>query len=175
MYTKEQLQEAIWKLPQSLQLAIGTFDTYKIVQSIGEQYYLHVDQVGRLSDEIRDTLLNLHRAADFKQNIINSLQISSDMADQIVTRVNDEIFLKIRELEKEEAEKERKLAAGEDEENEEEENEASEKKEVSNILTEKLEKVFSLPSEKADVTVIKPAPVAAPSKPWEQDPYLEKP
>lgn len=112
MYTTEELREASNKLPSSLLLAMGSFDTGEIVKSIGEQFHLHVDQVGKLSDEIRDTLFNLHNYADFKQNIVNGLQIPPEVADKIVTRVNNEIFLKIRELEKEEAEKIAKEEAG---------------------------------------------------------------
>lgn len=65
---------------------------------IGEKFDLHIDQVGGLDTETREVLLGTKKKEDFAKNIMEHIEVSENIANDLVKEVNDTIFLKIREL-----------------------------------------------------------------------------
>lgn len=65
---------------------------------IGEKYDLHIDQVGGLDTETREVLLGTKKKEDFAKNIMEHIEVSESIANNLVEEVNENIFLKIREL-----------------------------------------------------------------------------
>jgi hypothetical protein len=65
---------------------------------IGEKFDLHIDQVGGLDTETREVLLGTKKKEDFAKNIMEHIEVSESIANSLVKEINDNIFLKIREL-----------------------------------------------------------------------------
>lgn len=63
---------------------------------IGKDFDLHIDQTGELGAEIRDILLGINKSTDFINHIMDRLEIKKDLANQIATEVNKEIFSAIK-------------------------------------------------------------------------------
>ena len=97
-YTKEQLGERFEQLPENVQEAIIAVETAKVVSEVGNKYALHIDQVGELADEIGLVMLGLTKPTDFVTHTIARIGLDRAVAEAIAREVNDQIFLKIREL-----------------------------------------------------------------------------
>lgn len=165
-FTPQQLQEAYKKLPGDIKKLYSSEEVTNKLYNTGQKYNLHVDQIGGLVDEVGWVMVGLNPTQKFTSNIIERLKIDSDLAKNITNDINQEIFVHIREaLQK----KEESGQPNHDQVLSEIENPSSIKATESksaNIFEQKVSQVFNLPSEKADTK---------PVKPWEQDPYLERP
>lgn len=95
-YTKEQLRERYRKIPDELQEAFDSIETVQAIQTIGKKYNLHIDQLGKISDEIGLVILGLSKPKDFTLNIKNKAGIPEDMANLVTYDVNQTIIVKIR-------------------------------------------------------------------------------
>ncbi len=83
-------------------------ETYEKITSIGDRYYLLIDQMGELAAEIRDIITGATPSSKFIAELKSRLEISEQTATKIATDVSNEIFMDIKEaLQKiqEEAEK----------------------------------------------------------------------
>lgn len=168
-YTEEQLMEAYQKLPGDIQQAIADAETEKKITAIGERHNLHIDQIGELSDETGLVMLGLNHPNKFITNLINRLGLAPHEAETIAQEVNTEVLAAIRDTIRNLANQSGSESITRDQVLSEIENpppaKAVETK-PTEIFEQKVSQIFNLPSEKGDAT---------PQKPWEKDPYLEKP
>jgi hypothetical protein len=95
-YTKTELYEKFQNLPEEIQDAFLSVDTYQNIKKIVDKYKLHIDQSGKLSEEIGFVMLGVTRPEDFLGSIQQKLGISTETAGEIVKDINTSIFFPIR-------------------------------------------------------------------------------
>ncbi|MDO8493315.1 MAG: hypothetical protein Q7S19_02110 [bacterium] len=97
-YSKEELNEAYKKLPPELKEIFFSEDITEPINNIGRKYKLHIDQIGELDSETGFVLLGLTQPTDFVSNLTTRLGLDRITASQIASDINDQVFLKVREL-----------------------------------------------------------------------------
>ncbi len=162
-YTKKQLLAAYDQLPELVREAISQINMVATIKAIGEKYQLHIDQTGDLSHEIGLVLVGLLSPTDFLQNIQRKLYLTSDQAKEIAATVNLEIFNRVQESVKGLSEEVLTPAPA-----------TVETPVPPAEMGEGIVQMFNLPKGSGPAAPTAP-PVAAPSQPWDEDPYLEKP
>jgi len=95
-YTKTELYEKFENLPDEIQEAFLSIDTYNTIKKLADKYTLHVDQSGLLSEEIGLVMLGVTRPENFLSTIQQKLNISLETAGEIVKDINTDIFFPIR-------------------------------------------------------------------------------
>lgn len=96
-FNNEQIEEKFRSLPETLQNLIVSVKTAEIIREIGQSHKLHIDQIGKLADEIGFVMMGLTRPNDFMYNIGKKLSLSPDLAKEITKEVDEKIFRQIRE------------------------------------------------------------------------------
>lgn len=86
------------QLPEDVKRAIKAVDVDSQLASISQKYNLHVDQAGALGIETYMVISSITDGAEFVDNVEKEVGVTEDVAIQIVTDINNQIFLKIREL-----------------------------------------------------------------------------
>lgn len=178
-YTEEQLMEAYQKLPDDIQQAIADAETEKKVTAIGYRHGLHVDQIGELADLTGLVMLGLEHPNQFVSSLAKRLGIAPIEAETVAQEVNTEVLAELRNTIKKMAEQESNPISRDqvlhDIEN------PQKPPAVPGIFEKKMSQTFGLPSQRTEITPTPSAPEIKktepekPLKPWEQDPYLEKP
>lgn len=146
MYTPEQIKEAFKKLPQIVREAITSTETTEATVNIGKKYGLHVDKLGILSQETGYAILGLTPTADLPQRLKQVLGLDDSTVNSLASDLNQQIFLKIREFVQETTETPINALV-------------PAPSSVENILEPKIQRVTT----------------TLDGKPWEGDPYLERP
>jgi hypothetical protein len=145
-----ELKEAFAALPKIVQNAITSADVEKQMRAVSDNYKLHLDQWGKLENEVMLTLLGLQDAGDLASNIQNEIGVTAEQAASLAADINKIIFAPIR------AELERGL-----EHPEAKEKEVSGAEAARQTLLAAEEPVAAATPQTAEVT----APVAAPTTP----------
>lgn len=96
-YTKEQLKQIFKSLPEDLQDAITSVESAQILSEIGKKFKLHLDQQSFLGDETGYVLLGVSDPMEFVSSLSIKLGIDRNTASQIVSEINEKIFVKIKE------------------------------------------------------------------------------
>ncbi len=96
-FNNKQIEEKFRSLPETLQNLIVSVRTAEIIREIGQSHKLHIDQIGKLADEIGFVMMGLTRPNDFMYNIGKKLSLSPDLAKEITKEVDEKIFRQIRE------------------------------------------------------------------------------
>ncbi len=94
---QQTLQQRMAELPPNVQEAIRSADFTKKLQSIGQKYLLHIDQLGTLESEVLMVMLGFVKPEDLVGNIVSELKVPLVTANLITTDVSQELFLPIRE------------------------------------------------------------------------------
>ncbi len=166
-HNSEQLAKKFMGLPEDIKAAIWDLDLDGAIGEIGLNHKLHLDQIGELADQTALVLIGINPVASYEQGLIKALPgISGEEIKAIVTEVNQEIFLKIREsLQKVHS------------------TTPSEPSSVSQplkapasatIFNEKMSKLFRVPREEVDLDhLATQAPIPPQASPATTDPYRE--
>lgn len=101
--TAQEFNERYDALPEELQDAMYSIDTKAAVQEIAAAERLHIDQTGALNYLIALVMLGFIDTDEFAGEVERELKVDKQKADAITKRVNEKIFLPIRELLKKEA------------------------------------------------------------------------
>ena len=64
-YSSQDLQKKLHTLPEPLQDAILSINTSEAIKVIGQKNSLHIDQVGKLGEEVLYAMLGLTKPANF--------------------------------------------------------------------------------------------------------------
>lgn len=80
------------KIPEGLQKMALSVEIYDKAEKIGNLFGLHIDQIGELDTGIRNVLLGKSDSSAFIEYLKKNLEISQNLANQITTEVNKEIF-----------------------------------------------------------------------------------
>ena len=78
--------------PQQLKDLAQSALLYDQSERIGAKFNLHIDQIGELDAEIRGILLGSLKSSNFVADIKEHLEISREIAEQIVDEVNKAVF-----------------------------------------------------------------------------------
>ncbi len=84
-------------LPADIKKVVQDSSLPSKIQTIGEKYGLHIDQIGVLDQEIAYVMTGSSHLDDFVERVEDNLNVSTEIAIEIATDVNMEIFLPIRE------------------------------------------------------------------------------
>ena len=96
-YTNEQISKIYKSLPLDIREVIASVEYMDSVQAIGKKYKLLIDKVGVLSEETGFVLMGITLSKDFAKNIRERLEVSEDVAINIVKEINEQIFSVVRE------------------------------------------------------------------------------
>ncbi len=72
--------------------------TYNKITMIGEKYSLMIDEQGELAAEIRDVVTGFKSAKNLLNDLKDRLEIDNEKANNIISDINQEILIPIREL-----------------------------------------------------------------------------
>jgi len=96
--TKKMIKERFDALPKMVQDAILSSDYESSLVEIGKKYQLTVGQMGMLEQETTLTMMGLTPIENFETELTRELNVDKIKGGQIVTDINEKIFLNIREL-----------------------------------------------------------------------------
>lgn len=94
--TKENFDELFRKLPEDLQSAIVSVDSFEKIQALGKKYKLHIDKVALLGDETGLVMFGITHPKDFMDNLKRRLEMPEETARELVADINEQIFGPIR-------------------------------------------------------------------------------
>lgn len=97
-YSTEELNDIFDRLPEEIKDAIVSVDNARMISALGKKYNLHIDKVGEIAEETGLVLLGLTHPTEFVSNLTKRLGIDRIIASQIASDINDQVFLKVREL-----------------------------------------------------------------------------
>ena len=92
------IQEKFDALPESIQEMIMSSHYEDTLIKVGQKNNLTVNQMGVLERETTLVMMGLTNPKDFETDIIRELNVEKAKGTEIVTEINDKIFLKIRTL-----------------------------------------------------------------------------
>ncbi|MCX6751257.1 MAG: hypothetical protein NT161_00605 [Candidatus Nomurabacteria bacterium] len=96
--TTKMIKERFNALPESIQELILSSNYQDILVEIGKKYQLNVEQLGMLEQETTLVMMGLTPTKDFETELTRELGIDKMKGNQIVTEINEKIFLTIRDL-----------------------------------------------------------------------------
>jgi hypothetical protein len=96
--TKKIIKEKFDSLPESIQELILSSNYQDTLIEIGKKYQLNVEQLGLLEQETTLVMMGLTPTKDFEVELTRELNIDKIKGNQIVTEINEKIFLTIRDL-----------------------------------------------------------------------------
>jgi hypothetical protein len=83
-------------IPEQFKQFANSVELYDQCEALGEKFGLHIDQVGELDAEIRDILTGASESKDFTQHIVERLEITPKLANDIAQEVTKSIFGALR-------------------------------------------------------------------------------
>ncbi|MFA5841518.1 MAG: hypothetical protein WC835_00970 [Candidatus Paceibacterota bacterium] len=95
--TENEIEGKFRSLPKDVRDAITSADVDLKVTELAGKYRLHIDKAEELSDETGLVMLGLTKPQDYLKNLKQRLELPEDMARDLVTDVNEQIFKPIRE------------------------------------------------------------------------------
>ncbi|OHA58885.1 MAG: hypothetical protein A2571_00690 [Candidatus Vogelbacteria bacterium RIFOXYD1_FULL_44_32] len=96
-YSSQDLQKKLHTLPEPLQDAILSINTSEAIKVIGQKNSLHIDQVGKLGEEVLYAMLGLTKPANFIDELEKELGVTPEIAEKITTDLNTKIFIPVIE------------------------------------------------------------------------------
>lgn len=96
-YTDKELKQKLESLPTDVQNAIFGVETTEVIANIQQKYKLHVDQTGKLAEEVGLVMLGFSRPNEFVGKIAKNLRVTQMTAVEITKDINDKIFNPIKE------------------------------------------------------------------------------
>ena len=97
IHNSQEVSKKLSETPEDVQDFMSSSKCISSLVAIGEKYNLHVDQTGKLSDQVVYTMIGLENLSDLHGRIIKELGISDDTANLIIYDLNQEVFGPIRE------------------------------------------------------------------------------
>ncbi len=86
----------IQQIPEELKKLAQDPKIYDAIEKIGNDFDLHIDQMGELDAEVRRIMLGLSNSKDFTKNISALLEIDSVKSSKIAERINTDLFQAIK-------------------------------------------------------------------------------
>jgi|GEM_PF-5219472 hypothetical protein len=96
MSSEEVIKKQLENIPSGVRNAILRINSSGYIQKFSEKYGLRIDQAGALEKELLVVLLGLDNSSSFRNNLINSGKISSEIASNIARDISAEVFDSVR-------------------------------------------------------------------------------
>ncbi|MEK9207180.1 MAG: hypothetical protein AAB922_01770 [Patescibacteria group bacterium] len=97
-FTRDQKAEAFDRLPKDLKVVVMSNALERAFQEIGNQNRLSLDKTGALEELVIVTILGLLPREELQNNLQKELSLSTLQASTIAKSINENVFLKIREI-----------------------------------------------------------------------------
>ncbi len=96
-HKKEQLLELYNKTPKDIQNILLDKNLGPAIHVVGEDHGLTALQSLEVEDEVVNILLGISKQGNLARNIVSKLNISSETADKIVSDIDENILLRVKE------------------------------------------------------------------------------
>lgn len=96
-YTQEQLDARKERAPEYIQQLLDSKDFAQTLYKTGDEANLQVDEIGFLFEEVVAMLLGITSPEQFRKKIDAEFSISSEEIDGIVTKLNETVFVPLRD------------------------------------------------------------------------------
>ena len=96
-FTEEQIAQMYDNLPEDLKDAIFGLEMNEIVERIGRENQLNIEQIGDLANETGMVMLGVTHPNEFIGNLADRLEVDKEKARAIAQEINEQIFKKVRE------------------------------------------------------------------------------
>jgi len=96
-FTEEQIAQMYDNLPEDLKDAIFGLEMNEIVEKIGRENQLNIEQIGDLANETGMVMLGVTHPNEFIGNLADRLEVDKEKARAIGGEINEQIFKKVRE------------------------------------------------------------------------------
>ena len=96
-FTEEQIAQMYDNLPEDLKDAIFGLEMNEIVEKIGRENQLNIEQIGDLANETGMVMLGVTHPNEFIGNLADRLEVDKEKARAIAGEINEQIFKKVRE------------------------------------------------------------------------------
>ena len=96
-FTEEQIAQMYDNLPEDLKDAIFGLEMNEIVEKIGRENQLNIEQIGDLANETGMVMLGVTHPNEFIGNLTERLEVDKEKARAIAQEINEQVFKKVRE------------------------------------------------------------------------------
>ena len=96
-FTEEQIAKMYDNLPEDLKDAIFGLEMNEIVEKIGRENHLNIEQIGDLANETGMVMLGVTHPNEFIGNLADRLEVDKEKARAIAGEINEQVFKKVRE------------------------------------------------------------------------------
>src|SRR3990167_6379620 len=96
-FTEEQIAQMYDNLPEDLKDAIFGLEMNEIVERIGRENQLNIEQIGDLANETGMVMLGVTHPNEFIGNLTERLEVDKEKARAIAGGINEQVFKKVRE------------------------------------------------------------------------------
>lgn len=86
------------KMPEEVKDIFSGVETGEKLARIGKDHGLNVEQVSKMTELVGLVLLGINRAQDLVQNIASELNLSTPTAGKIASEINNNLFVRIRDV-----------------------------------------------------------------------------
>lgn len=96
-FTEEQIAQMYDNLPEDLKDAIFGVEMNEIVEKIGRENQLNIEQIGDLANETGMVMLGVTHPNEFIANLAERLETDKEKARAIAQEINEQIFKPVRD------------------------------------------------------------------------------
>ncbi len=96
-YTDQQIAQMYDNLPEDLKDAIFSVEMSSVVEKIGRENQLNIEQIGDLANETGMVMLGVTHPDEFITNLAERLGVEKEKARAIAHEINDQIFKPVRD------------------------------------------------------------------------------
>lgn len=150
------IQDRFSQLPPVVQDAITSADVQKQLRAVAANHKLHVDQWGKLENEVMLTLLGFDEPGNLEKNLVGQVGVPSEEARDLANDINTIVFEPIRQ------ELERQLAHPEAQEKAVSAEEVARNEAIANEAAPSTDTPSAAPAGALEIPAAAPAPIVAP-------------
>lgn len=96
-FTEEQIAQMYDNLPEDLKDAIFGVEMNEIVEKIGRENQLNIEQIGDLANETGMVMLGVTHPNEFIANLAERLETDKEKARAIAQEINEQVFKPVRD------------------------------------------------------------------------------
>ena len=96
-FTEEQIAQMYDNLPEDIKESIFGLEMNDIVEKIGRENKLNIEQIGDLANETGMVMLGVTHPNEFIVNLADRLEVDKEKARAIAQEINEQIFKKVRD------------------------------------------------------------------------------
>jgi len=96
-FTEKQIAQMYDNLPEDLKDVIFGLEMNEIVEKIGRENQLNIEQIGDLANETGMVMLGVTHPNEFIGNLTERLEVDKEKARAIAQEINEQVFKKVRE------------------------------------------------------------------------------